>query len=92
MEEFERQGRLVYTSSGMPEYKRYLDETPGVPMQDLWVDIAPINSQAQERLGYATQKPVALLERIVSASSNEGDILLDPFCGCGTAVHAARKS
>jgi DNA modification methylase len=91
MEAFEREGRLVYTKSGMPEYKRYLDEMPGVSLQDVWSDIAPINSQAAERLGYPTQKPLALLERIISASSNEGDVVLDPFCGCGTAVIAAEK-
>lgn len=91
MEEFEAAGRLVYTKTGMPEYKRYLDEMPGVALQDLWTDIDPINSQAQERLGYPTQKPVALLERIISASSNEGDVVLDPFCGCGTTVEAAQK-
>ncbi len=60
-------------------------------MSVLWSDISPINSQAQERLGYPTQKPVALLERILSASSNPGDVVLDPFCGCGTTVHAAQK-
>jgi len=91
MKAFEAQGRLVYTRSGMPEYKRYLDEMPGVPLQDLWYDIAPINSQAQERLGYPTQKPEALLERVIRASSNEGDTILDPFCGCGTAIVAAQK-
>lgn len=91
MKAFEAQGRLVYTRSGMPEYKRYLDEMPGVPLQDLWDDIAPINSQAQERLGYPTQKPEALLERVIRASSNEGDTILDPFCGCGTAIAAAQK-
>ncbi len=91
MEEFEANGRLVYTKTRMPEYKRYLDEMPGVPLQDMWTDIDPINSQAQERLGYPTQKPTALLERILSASSNEGDVVLDPFCGCGTTVHAAQK-
>ena len=63
----------------------------GVPLQDLWIDIPPINSQAQERLGYPTQKPVALLERILRASSNESDLVLDPFCGCGTTIHAAQK-
>ena len=57
----------------------------------IWNDISPLNSQAQERLGYPTQKPLALLERIIAASSNEGDVVLDPFCGCGTAVHAAQK-
>jgi DNA modification methylase len=74
-----------------PRLKRYLDEQKGTPIADLWDDIFPINSQAMERLGYPTQKPLALLERIINASSNEGDIVLDPFCGCGTAVHAAEK-
>ena len=60
-------------------------------MGTMWTDISPLNSQAQERLGYPTQKPLALLERIIAASSNEGDVVLDPFCGCGTAVHAAQK-
>ena len=60
-------------------------------MGDIWTDIPPLNSQAKERLGYPTQKPVALLERIISASSNPGDVVLDPFCGCGTTVHAAEK-
>jgi len=89
MIEFAKQGRLVYASSGMPEYKRYLDEQPGVPLQNDWGDIIPVSGA--ERLGYPTQKPLALLERIISASSNEGDVVLDPFCGCGTAVHAAQK-
>jgi len=75
----------------MPRLKNYLDEREGVPLGDVWTDIFPINSQAQERLGYPTQKPLALLERIISASSNEGDLVLDPFCGCGTATHAAQK-
>jgi DNA modification methylase len=91
MESFDREGRLVYTKSGMPEYKRYLDEMPGNPIGDLWSDIPPINSQAQERLGDPTQKPEALLERIISASSHPGDVILDPFCGCGTAIVAAEK-
>ena len=91
MEEFERQGRLVYTRTGMPEYKRYLDEMPGVGLQDIWTDIDPINARAAERLGYPTQKPLALLERILSISSDEGDVVLDPFCGCGTAVDAAQR-
>jgi hypothetical protein len=75
----------------MPRFKRYLDEMLGTPVSDVWTNIFPINSQAQERLHYPTQKPVALLERIIAASSNEGDVVLDPFCGCGTAVHAAQK-
>jgi site-specific DNA-methyltransferase (adenine-specific) len=63
----------------------------GTPIGDIWDDIYPVNSQARERLGYPTQKPLALLERIIQASSNEGDVVLDPFCGCGTAVAAAEK-
>jgi hypothetical protein len=69
----------------------YLDETPAVRLQNLWDDIPAVNSQAQERLGYPTQKPVALLQRIITASSNAGDVVLDPFCGCGTTIHAAQK-
>lgn len=85
------EGRLVYTKSGMPRYKRYLDEMPGTPITSVWTDIPPINSQAAERLGYPTQKPVALLERIIKSSSNEGETVLDPFCGCGTTIHAAQS-
>lgn len=91
MKELDSQGRIRYTKSGTAEYIRYLDEMPGMPAQDIWDDISPINSQAQERLGYQTQKPLALLERIIEASSNEGDIVLDPYCGCGTTVVAAQK-
>ena len=76
---------------GMPRLKMYADEAKGAPAQDIWTDVFPVNSQAQERLGYPTQKPLALLQRIINASSNPGDIILDPFCGCGTAVHAAQK-
>ncbi len=91
MEQFEKEGRLVYSKVEMPCYKRYLDEMPGIPIQDIWTDIPPINSQAKERLGYPTQKPEALLERIIRASSNEGDLVLDPFCGCGTALNVAER-
>jgi DNA modification methylase len=91
MEKLEREGRLVYSKSGMPQYKRYLDETLGVPLQDIWNDIPPVGSTAKERLGYPTQKPEALLERIIRASSNEGDLVLDPFCGCGTTVAVAQR-
>ena len=76
---------------GMPMLKRYLDEQPGVPLQDVWTDIKPIHNLAEERMGYATQKPVALLERIIEASSNEGDVVMDPFCGCATTLEAAHK-
>jgi site-specific DNA-methyltransferase (adenine-specific) len=93
MEQYDREGRLWFPSDkdGRIRLKRYLDEQPGQKLQTLWDDISPINSQAQERLGYPTQKPQALLERIISVSSNEGDIVLDPFCGCGTTIHAAQK-
>ncbi len=91
MRELHEQGRIRYTKSGTAEYIRYLDEMPGTPLQDVWDDISPVNPQAKERLGYPTQKPVALLERIVGASSNPGDVVLDPFCGCGTAIAAAQK-
>jgi site-specific DNA-methyltransferase (adenine-specific) len=90
MFQLEAEGR-IYTDSRVPRLKRYLDKLPGQAIHDLWADISAINSQATERLGYPTQKPQELLERIISASSNEGDIVLDPFCGCGTAVVAAQK-
>ena len=76
---------------GFPRFKRYLDIAKGVPLQAVWTDIPPINAMAQERLGYPTQKPLPLLERIIQASSHEADSILDPFCGCGTAIHAAQK-
>ena len=83
---------IVQTKPGaVPQLKRYLDEQEGRPIDTVWVDIPPINSQAQERLGYPTQKPLALLERIIKASSNENDIVLDAFCGCGTALVAAEN-
>lgn len=93
MEHAEREGRIYFPrgGSGVPREKRYLDEQEGLPMQDLWTDVPAIGAQAAERLGYPTQKPLALLERIISASSNPGDLVLDPFCGCGTAVAAAQK-
>jgi site-specific DNA-methyltransferase (adenine-specific) len=93
MRQYDEAGRLHYPRepSGRLRLRLYLDETAGQPQQTLWDDIPPINSQAQECLGYPTQKPLALLERIIAASSNEGDVVLDPFCGCGTAVHAAQR-
>lgn len=85
-------GLVVQTSPGMvPRQKRYLDEQKGRLIGDVWTDIPPLNSQAAERLGYPTQKPLALLERIIAASSNPGDLVLDPFCGCGTTVDAAQR-
>lgn len=91
MERLDREGRLYFTKNGGIRIKRYLDELPGIPLQVIWADIPPINSQAKERLGYPTQKPEALLERIIQASSNEGDLVLDPFCGCGTTIAVAHR-
>lgn len=92
MDELIAAGRIVQTRPGaVPQYKRYLDEMPGVPLQNIWTDIPIINNRSKEMLGYPTQKPVALLERIISTSSNPGDLVLDPFCGCGTAIDAAQK-
>ena len=91
MEAFEKEGRLYYTRGGRPFLKRYLDEMPGNPVQDIWSDVPFIHGSSPELLGYKTQKPLALLERIIEASSNEGDVVLDPFCGCGTAIAAAQK-
>ena len=81
---------IVFTAKGTPELKRYLDANPGQVPPDVWTDIPPINSQAKERTGYPTQKPRKLLERIIEASSGEGDIVLDPFCGCATTCVAAQ--
>lgn len=91
MERLEAESRIFYTKNGMPRLKRYLDESKGLPVQDVWTDIEPIRSWHPERLGYPTQKPRALLERIIATSSNPGDVVLDPFCGCGTALMAAQK-
>lgn len=85
-------GLVIQPSPGsVPRLKRYLDEQRGKPIDDVWVDLPPINSQSTERLGYPTQKPLALLRRIIEASSNPGDVVLDCYCGCGTTVHAAHE-
>lgn len=93
MEEMEAEGRLYFPpdKSHRIQRKRYLDELKGETVDSLWDDIPPINSQAAERLGYPTQKPEALLERIIESSCAEGDVVLDPFCGCGTAVAVAER-
>ncbi len=92
MQQLIADGRVVQTTPGsVPQLKRYLDEMPGVPLSDVWTDIQPINSQAGERLGYDTQKPEALLERIIKASSNEGDLVADFFLGSGTTAAVAHK-
>jgi len=90
LQKFEAEGRIYITRSGMPRLKHYLDEMPGVPLQDLWMDIKPAGL-SKERLGFPTQKPEALLERIINTSSNPKDIVLDPMCGCGTAIATAKK-
>ena len=87
--QFAREGHLIHRNTGMPRLVQYADEMPGIPLQDLWDDIT--TATGQEALGYPTQKPLALLERIVNASSNPRDVVLDPFCGCGTAIAAAQK-
>jgi DNA modification methylase len=93
MARLDGEGRIWYPDSKAKrlQLKRYLDEQLGVVVGNVWTDISPINARAAERLGYPTQKPLALLERIISASSNPGDIVLDSFCGCGTTVDAAQK-
>ena len=92
LERLDEIGLIYWPPKGtVPAFKRYLETERGSPIQDIITDIGPISSQAQERLGYPTQKPRALLERIIAASSNPGDVVLDPFCGCGTAVDAAQK-
>ena len=93
MELWDKEGRLEFPKSkdGRIQRRRFFDELKGKPVQSLWDDIEPVSSQADERLGYPTQKPEALMERVISASSNPGDTVLDPFCGCGTTVAAAEK-
>jgi DNA modification methylase len=93
MEQLDAEGRLYFPKSkdGRIRLKIYLNESQGTPVGNIWDDIPPINSQAQERLGYPTQKPTALLERIISVSTDENDTVLDPFCGCGTAIEVAQQ-
>jgi site-specific DNA-methyltransferase (adenine-specific) len=91
MNEYEKRGLIVISKNGIPNLKYYLDESPGVPLNDNWYDIPLISSTSKESLGFPTQKPLALLERIIQASSNPGDVVLDPFSGCGTSIAAAQK-
>ena len=91
MQEAHDNGLIHYSSTGLASQKRYLDEMRGNPVDTIWEDIKPIQAQSAERLGYPTQKPEALLERIINASSNEGDVVLDSFCGCGTAIAVAER-
>jgi DNA modification methylase len=93
LDELEKEGRIYFPkkAGGVPAFKRYLDDMKGQLLQDIWDDIQPVQSQSKERLGYPTQKPEALLERIINLSSNPTDIVLDPFCGCGTAIAVAHR-
>lgn len=92
MERWDREGRIYWPErGGFPRYKRYLDQMPGKPVDDIWNDISPVNAQATERLGYDTQKPEVLLERIIESSSDKGSVVLDCFVGSGTTVAVAEK-
>ncbi len=91
MERLEAENRIYYTKNGIARIKRYLDESEGIPAQDTWINLEALRSWHKELLGYPTQKPEALLERIIKASSNEGDIILDAYCGCGTTIAVAER-
>jgi len=91
MDKFYQENKLYFSSSGQPYIKYYLDERPGVAVMSFWDDIKPMSPTSKERLGYPTQKPEALLERIIKASSNENDVILDAFCGCGTTIAVAQR-
>ncbi|OGO19583.1 MAG: hypothetical protein A2Z15_07600, partial [Chloroflexi bacterium RBG_16_50_11] len=91
LEAIDKDGRIEWAKTGRPYLKRFKSEMKGTPLKSIWVDIPPISAMADERLGYPTQKPLVLLERIIKASSNENDIVLDAFCGCGTTLEAAAK-
>lgn len=91
MQELEDTNKLYYSSSGKPYLKNYIHEMDGIILQDIWNDVPPISPQSQERLGYPTQKPEALMERIIKASTNEGDLVADFFCGCGTTIAVSEK-
>lgn len=92
MEQAYSEGLVVQTAPGrVPRFKRYLEDQRGVALGDVWADIPPLNSQARERLGYPTQKPLALLTRLLQLTTNRGDVVLDPFCGCGTTIQAAEQ-
>jgi len=91
LDELEKENRIFWTRNKFPRYKRFLDEMPGMPVQNIWTDIQPVVSWSKEGLGFPTQKPIALMERIINSSSNEDDLVADFFCGCGTTIAAAEK-
>jgi hypothetical protein len=92
MEAFEREGRLAHSSNGVPRLKRYVDDGQGVRLQDVWVDINRLDAHSEERIGFETQKPLALLDRIIACSSAPGETVLDPFCGSGTTLVSAERA
>lgn len=92
MESFECEDRLAYSANGIPRLKRYVDEAPGVQLQDVWADINRLDAHSDERVGFETQKPLALINRIIEASSEPGDLVLDPFAGSGTTLVAAEQA
>ena len=89
LEEIDRSGNLGWSNTGKPFRKLRVEDDTGMPVGNCWTDISLVNPQAHERLPYPTQKPLALLDRIIKASSKPGEVVLDPFCGCGTAIYAA---
>ena len=93
MDKLDAQGRIHWPkkAGGMPRLKQYPEDLPGIPLQDVWTDIRSMHNLSAERLGYPTQKPELLLERIIRASSDQGEIVLDPFCGCGTTLAVAER-
>jgi DNA modification methylase len=93
LNKLDREGRIHWPKKedGMPRLKQYPEDLPGVPLQDVWTDLRPLHNLAAERLGYPTQKPETLLDRLILSSTNEGDVVLDPFCGCGTTIAAAHR-
>ena len=91
MMRYDQEGLLVYNQDGIPRRKLYLSDVQGTKLTNVWSDIKVLASNAKEKTGYPTQKPLALLERIIEASSNPGDVVLDPFCGCATTCIAAEK-
>ncbi len=94
LDKLDAAGRIHWPkkAGGMPRLKQYPEDLKGVPLQDVWTDIRPMHNLSEDRLGYPTQKPVPLLDRIIQASSNPGDVVFDPFCGCGTTIYSAVKN
>lgn len=91
LDELQKQDKIYFTANGKPRRKNFLDDYEGTEVDNIWTDISPLGQSQSESMGYPTQKPIELLERVIQASSNQDDVILDPFCGCGTAVHAAEK-